>query len=202
MTAIWFFARNCRVRIEMWDGSLSWWSSLFSPKFGATSSHVFAANGRSRTPEFTVWPVGIGDSRYHNCCLDGGNSSEYFGYHLVDIWKIWASLCQSMDWLFVDNILSTRSEKIHKISLGLSAVRVEEWNLTFRRSALSPTSTAWWLVIGEITGFRRYLLKVFVFLGRYVALAVSCQPFEAANLFHLQRSSILLVLLDPWKWDR
>jgi hypothetical protein len=24
-----------------------------------------------------------GASRYHNCCIDGGNSQEYFGYTLV-----------------------------------------------------------------------------------------------------------------------
>jgi hypothetical protein len=26
---------------------------------------------------------GIGTSRYRNCCIDGGTSPEYFGYHLV-----------------------------------------------------------------------------------------------------------------------
>jgi hypothetical protein len=24
-------------------------------------------------------------SRYHNCCIDGGTSPEYFGYHLVGV---------------------------------------------------------------------------------------------------------------------
>jgi hypothetical protein len=32
-----------------------------------------------------------GASRYHNCCIDGGNSPEYFGYPLVFI-KIKQSL--------------------------------------------------------------------------------------------------------------
>jgi hypothetical protein len=54
---------------------------LFSPKFGATSSHVFtpfAAKRRSRSPEFTVWPVGTNFLCYHNCCIDGGTSPGYF----------------------------------------------------------------------------------------------------------------------------
>jgi hypothetical protein len=50
---------------------------LFSPKFGATSSHVFTQSQYSQ--EFTFWPVGTGASRYHNFCIDGGTSSEYFG---------------------------------------------------------------------------------------------------------------------------
>jgi hypothetical protein len=52
---------------------------LFSPKVGATSSHVFTQSN----PEFTVWPVWTGASRYHNCCMDGGTSPDYFGFHLV-----------------------------------------------------------------------------------------------------------------------
>jgi hypothetical protein len=54
---------------------------LISPKFGATSSHVFTQS--SQNLKFTVWPVGTGASRYHDCCIDGGTSPEYFGYHLV-----------------------------------------------------------------------------------------------------------------------
>jgi hypothetical protein len=30
-----------------------------------------------------VWPIGIGGLCYHNCCIDGSTSLEYFGYHLV-----------------------------------------------------------------------------------------------------------------------
>jgi hypothetical protein len=30
-----------------------------------------------------VVPPSNGASRYHNCCIDGGTSPEYFGYHLV-----------------------------------------------------------------------------------------------------------------------
>jgi hypothetical protein len=47
---------------------------LFSPKFGATSSYVFTQSPQKsqQNPEFTVWPVGTGASRYHNCCIDGG----------------------------------------------------------------------------------------------------------------------------------
>jgi hypothetical protein len=50
-------------------------SGLFPPKFGATSSHVFTL--------FTVWPVGTGASRHHNCCIDGATSPEYCGLNLV-----------------------------------------------------------------------------------------------------------------------
>jgi hypothetical protein len=52
---------------------------LFSPTFGATSSHVFTQSPQNS--EFTVWPVGTGASRYHNC-IDGGTIQEYFGYHV------------------------------------------------------------------------------------------------------------------------
>jgi hypothetical protein len=40
---------------------------LFSPKFEATSSHVFTQSPQKwqQNPEFTVWPVGTGASRYH-----------------------------------------------------------------------------------------------------------------------------------------
>jgi hypothetical protein len=43
---------------------------LFSPKFGATSSHVFTVTTKrpSRTRN-SVWPVGTGASRYHNGCI-------------------------------------------------------------------------------------------------------------------------------------
>jgi hypothetical protein len=44
---------------------------LFSPKFGAMSSHV--------------WPIGTSASCYHNRCTDGDTSPEYFGYCLVCI---------------------------------------------------------------------------------------------------------------------
>jgi hypothetical protein len=54
--------------------------------FSATSSHVFTQCRRKMSqynPEFTVWPVEADASRYHNCCIDGGSSPEYLGYHLV-----------------------------------------------------------------------------------------------------------------------
>jgi hypothetical protein len=50
---------------------------LFSPNFGATSSHVFTQS------DFTLWPFGPGASRYHICCVDGGTNPEYFMYYLV-----------------------------------------------------------------------------------------------------------------------
>jgi hypothetical protein len=42
------------------------------------SLHAVAANHRSRTGEFTLWPVGTGALRYHNCCIECGTSPEYF----------------------------------------------------------------------------------------------------------------------------
>jgi hypothetical protein len=56
-------------------------TGLFSPKFGATSPHVFTRSPQNLAlnPEFTVRPVGTGASRYHNCYIDGGAMSEYFG---------------------------------------------------------------------------------------------------------------------------
>jgi hypothetical protein len=59
---------------------------LLSPKFGATSSHVFMQSPQNVAVEpgiHSVWPVGTGVSRYHNFCTDGGASPEYFGYHIV-----------------------------------------------------------------------------------------------------------------------
>jgi hypothetical protein len=63
---------------------------LFLPKFGATSSHVFTQSQQKSqySPEFTFWPVGTGALRYHNFCIDGGTSSEYFGYHVVHITEV------------------------------------------------------------------------------------------------------------------
>jgi hypothetical protein len=52
-------------------------SGLFSPKLGATYLHVFTQS--QQNPEFTVCPVGTSASRYHNCCIHGGSSPEYFG---------------------------------------------------------------------------------------------------------------------------
>jgi hypothetical protein len=56
-------------------------TGLFSPKFGATSSHGFTQLSQKSqfNPEFAVWPVVTGASGYHNCCIDGGTSQEYFG---------------------------------------------------------------------------------------------------------------------------
>jgi hypothetical protein len=55
---------------------------LFSPKFGATFSRSCRKTSQYN-PEVTVCPVGPGASRYHNFCIDGGTSPEYFGYYLV-----------------------------------------------------------------------------------------------------------------------
>jgi hypothetical protein len=58
---------------------------LFSPKFGATSLHVFTLSPQNFAvePEIHSLAFQTGASRYHNCCIDGGTSPEYFGYHLV-----------------------------------------------------------------------------------------------------------------------
>jgi hypothetical protein len=70
---------NCWVRTELWDGALSWWSSqVRSRRSSGRRLRTFPRSWRK-----TVWPVGTGASRYHNCCIDGDTSSEYFGYHLV-----------------------------------------------------------------------------------------------------------------------
>jgi hypothetical protein len=58
---------------------------LFSPKFGATSSHVLKNSPQNITvePGIHILTFGGGASRYRNCCIDDGASPEYFGYHLV-----------------------------------------------------------------------------------------------------------------------
>jgi hypothetical protein len=64
------------------DGSVRWGvimvkqPGLFSPKFGATSSHVCTQSPQNVAVEPSA-------SLYHNCCIDGGTSPEYFEYHLV-----------------------------------------------------------------------------------------------------------------------
>jgi hypothetical protein len=73
------------------DGSLRWGvvmvkpPGLFSPKFGSMSSRVFMQSPQNVAvePKLTVWPVRTDASRYHNCCIDGGTSPEYFGHYLV-----------------------------------------------------------------------------------------------------------------------
>jgi hypothetical protein len=58
---------------------------VFSPKFGATSLYVFTQLPQNITVEpgiHSLRPVGTGASRYHNCCINGGTSPEYFGYIL------------------------------------------------------------------------------------------------------------------------
>jgi hypothetical protein len=64
-------------------------SGLFSPTFGATSSHVFTQSPQNVAvePGIYSWSVGTGVLRYHNFCIDGGTSQEYFGYHLVHVWN-------------------------------------------------------------------------------------------------------------------
>jgi hypothetical protein len=63
---------------------------LFSPKFGATSSHVFTQSPQNVAgePEFTICDIGNGALRYHNFCIDGDTSPEYYGYHLVILLKV------------------------------------------------------------------------------------------------------------------
>jgi hypothetical protein len=80
-----------RQKLRGEDGSVRWGivmvkqPGLFSPKFGATSSHIFMQLPQNVAvePKFTVWPVRTGALRYHNCCIDGGTSPEYFGHYLV-----------------------------------------------------------------------------------------------------------------------
>jgi hypothetical protein len=87
MTAILYFARKCWVKTEVWDVTLSWWSSrICSRQSSGRSLRTFSSSRRKTSqynPEFAVWPVWTGASRYHNCCIDGGTSPKYFGYHLV-----------------------------------------------------------------------------------------------------------------------
>jgi hypothetical protein len=60
-------------------------SDLFSPKLGATSSHVFMQSPQNLAVETGIHSLvfGTGALRYHNCCIDGGTSPDYFRYHFV-----------------------------------------------------------------------------------------------------------------------
>jgi hypothetical protein len=72
-----YFARNCWVRTEVWDGALSWWNSqVCSRQRSGRRLRTFSRSRRktSQNPEFKIWPFGTGASRYHNCCIDGGSS--------------------------------------------------------------------------------------------------------------------------------
>jgi hypothetical protein len=71
--------------------------------------------------EFTVWPVGTGASRYHNCCIDGGTSPDYYGYHLVSHID-----CRGMDALHFPFCQSTRRPvhfRIHKRPSRVAVLR-------------------------------------------------------------------------------
>jgi hypothetical protein len=55
---------------------------LFSPHFGARSSHVFTQSPQDFTIEIGIHSLacrGTGASHYLNCCTDGSISPEYFG---------------------------------------------------------------------------------------------------------------------------
>jgi hypothetical protein len=45
--------------------------------------YAVAAKRRSRPRNSQFGLLGTGASRYHNCCIDGGTSLQYVGYHLV-----------------------------------------------------------------------------------------------------------------------
>jgi hypothetical protein len=53
--------------------------------FGATSSHFFTQSPQNVAVEPGIHSLACwaSASRYHNCCIDGDTSTEYFGYHLV-----------------------------------------------------------------------------------------------------------------------
>jgi hypothetical protein len=72
----------------------------FSPKVGAMSPHVFTQSPKSVAVEPGIHTLAFetGASRYHDCCIDGGTSPEYFEYHLVQ--------------LTLSNVLHTNSEDI------------------------------------------------------------------------------------------
>jgi hypothetical protein len=58
---------------------------LYSPKFGATSSHIFTQSPQNFAVEPGIQRLafGTGASRYRNCCIDSGTSLEYLGYTLL-----------------------------------------------------------------------------------------------------------------------
>ena len=72
MTAILFFARNCWVRTEVWDGALSWWSSQVCSRqsFGATSSHIFTQSPQNFTVEPRIHSLASWDKSFVHNPLD------------------------------------------------------------------------------------------------------------------------------------
>jgi hypothetical protein len=74
------WGRRCEKESSLWS------SQVCSRQSSGRRLRTFPRSRRKTSqynPEFTAWPVGTGASRYHNCCIDGGTSPEYFGYHLV-----------------------------------------------------------------------------------------------------------------------
>jgi hypothetical protein len=71
MTANFYFARNCWVRTEVWDGASSCWSSqVCSRQSSGRRLRTFSRTRREMSqwnPDFTVWPFWTGASRYHSC---------------------------------------------------------------------------------------------------------------------------------------
>jgi hypothetical protein len=84
---------QCRRRRAAASGQL--WKS---PQFTYTTpnkrvwklptSTQLRATWHTDSLDMVVLPS-TGASRYHNCCIDGGNTPEYFGYHLVYSTFIW-----------------------------------------------------------------------------------------------------------------
>jgi hypothetical protein len=58
---------------------------MFSPKFGATSSHVFTQSPQNVAVEPGIHSLACWDRCFAlpQMLIDGGTSPEYFGYHLV-----------------------------------------------------------------------------------------------------------------------
>jgi hypothetical protein len=60
-------------------------------------------------PQLTVWPVVTVASRYNNSFIDGGTSSEYFGYLFVSEPSVYTQCGQFLGWLRNEYFLKTAS---------------------------------------------------------------------------------------------
>jgi hypothetical protein len=73
--------RWCTLAVPFSDSSWKSTHITYTPNKLPTSTKL-RTTWHTDLLDMVILPP-TGASRYHNCCTDGGTSSEYFGYHLV-----------------------------------------------------------------------------------------------------------------------
>jgi hypothetical protein len=181
MTDVLFFARNCWVRTEVWDGALSWWSSqVCSRQSSGRHLRTFLRISQLNR-EFAVWFAGTDASRYHICCIDIGDSPEYFGYYLLYIHY----------YPFLLTFFFLFSVFIHDTFLLFLFLSYPQTFL----SLSSPSRVLYRILLCVISSFPRVVDRTALFwVTTQRVTVISCRRFGTTYPPRLQGSSIL----DSW----